>query len=68
MMSQPKNPTAAIIVIGDEILSGRTKDKNIGWLAEKISAQGIQLVEARVIADNRQVIICLLYTSDAADE
>ena len=53
MMSQPKNPTAAIIVIGDEILSGRTKDKNIGWLAEKLSAQGIQLVEARVIADNR---------------
>ena len=38
-MSQPKNPTAAIIVIGNEILSGRTKDKNIGWLAEKISAQ-----------------------------
>ena len=56
-MSQPRNPTAAIIVIGDEILSGRTKDKNIGWLAEKLSAQGIQLVEARVISDNRQVII-----------
>ena len=61
-MSQPKNPTAAIIVIGNEILSGRTKEKNIGWLAEKLSVQGIQLVEARVIADNRQVIIdtCLL--------
>ena len=56
-MSQPRNPTAAIIVIGDEILSGRTKEKNIGWLAEKLSAQGIQLVEARVISDNRQVII-----------
>ena len=56
-MSQKKNPTAAIIVIGDEILSGRTKDKNIGWLAENLSAQGIQLVEARVIADHRQAII-----------
>ena len=56
-MSQTKNPTAAIIVIGDEILSGRTKDKNIGWLAENLSAQGIQLVEARVIADQRQAII-----------
>ena len=65
-MSQPKNPTAAIIVIGDEILSGRTKDKNIGWLAEKISAQGIQLVEARVIADNRQVIIDTVKTLSAA--
>jgi molybdenum cofactor synthesis domain-containing protein len=57
IMPLPQNPTAAIIVIGDEILSGRTKDKNIGWLAENLSAQGIQLVEARVIADNRQVII-----------
>jgi molybdenum cofactor synthesis domain-containing protein len=56
-MPLPQNPTAAIIVIGDEVLSGRTKDKNIGWLAENLSAQGIQLVEARVIADNRQVII-----------
>ena len=65
-MSQPKNPTAAIIVIGDEILSGRTRDKNIGWLAEKISAQGIQLVEARVIADNRQVIIDTVKTLSAA--
>ena len=34
-------PTAAIIVIGDEILSGRTKDKNIGWLADQLSALGI---------------------------
>jgi molybdenum cofactor synthesis domain-containing protein len=57
IMPLPQNPTAAIIVIGDEILSGRTKDKNVGWLAENLSAQGIQLVEARVIADNRQVII-----------
>ena len=65
-MSQPKNPTAAIIVIGNEILSGRTKDKNIGWLAEKLSVQGIQLVEARVIADNRQVIIDTVKTLSAA--
>ena len=56
-MLHSKNPTAAIIVIGDEILSGRTKDKNIGWLAENLSAQGVQLAEARVIADSRQVII-----------
>ena len=51
------NPTAAIIIIGDEILSGRTKDKNIGWLAEQLNMQGIQLREARVIPDIREVII-----------
>ena len=51
------NPTAAIIVIGDEILSGRTKDKNIGWLAEKLGAMGITLREARIIPDIKQVII-----------
>ena len=65
-MPLPQNPTAAIIVIGDEILSGRTKDKNIGWLAENLSAQGIQLVEARVIADNRQVIIDTVQNLSAA--
>lgn len=51
------NPTAAILVIGDEILSGRTKDKNIGWLAEQLNQQGIQLREARVIPDVRATII-----------
>jgi molybdenum cofactor synthesis domain-containing protein len=66
IMPLPQNPTAAIIVIGDEILSGRTKDKNIGWLAENLSAQGIQLVEARVIADNRQVIIDTVQNLSAA--
>ena len=66
IMPLPQNPTAAIIVIGDEILSGRTKDKNIGWLAENLSAQGIQLFEARVIADNRQVIIDTVQNLSAA--
>ena len=56
-MSSKANPTAAIIVIGDEILSGRTKDKNIGWLAGELSKLGIQLGEARVISDDRQQII-----------
>mgnify|MGYP002045729637 CR=1 FL=1 len=50
------------IVIGDEILSGRTKDKNIGWLAEQLGAQGIQLGEARVIADKKQPIIDTVQT------
>ena len=51
------NPTAAIIVIGDEILSGRTKEKNIGWLAERLGEMGITLREARIIPDIKQVII-----------
>ena len=62
------NPTAAIIIIGDEILSGRTKDKNIGWLAEQLNMQGIQLREARVIPDIREVIINTVKSmSDAVD-
>ena len=61
-------PTAAIIVIGDEILSGRTKDKNIGWLADQLSAMGIQLGEARVIADKKHIIINTVQTlSNAYD-
>ena len=62
LMSSSESPTAAIIVIGDEILSGRTKDKNIGWLAEQLGAQGIQLGEARVIADKKQPIIDTVQT------
>ena len=60
--------TAAILVIGDEILSGRTKDKNIGWLAEQLNEIGIDLIEARVIADVEEVIIAHVKTlSDAYD-
>jgi molybdenum cofactor synthesis domain-containing protein len=43
--------TAAILVIGDEILSGRTKDKNIGYIAEYLTNIGIDLREARVVSD-----------------
>ena len=45
--------TAAILVIGDEILSGRTKDKNIGYIADYLTALGIDLREARVVPDDR---------------
>ena len=43
--------TAAVLVIGDEILSGRTKDKNIGYIAEYLTALGIDLKEVRVVGD-----------------
>ena len=55
-------PTAAIIVIGDEILSGRTKDKNIGWLADQLNTLGIQLGEARIIADKKHTIVNTVQT------
>lgn len=51
------NPTAAVLIIGNEILSGRTKDANLGWLGEQLAAMGIELQEARVVADDPQAII-----------
>jgi molybdenum cofactor synthesis domain-containing protein len=49
--------TAAILVIGDEILSGRTKDKNIGYIAEYLTKIGIDLREVRVVADDEAAVI-----------
>ncbi len=45
------NPTAAILVIGDEILSGRTRDSNLHFLAGELTRVGITLGEARIVAD-----------------
>ena len=50
-MSDDKIWTAALVVIGDEILSGRTQDKNIAQLASWLNVQGIRLREVRVVAD-----------------
>src|SRR6201988_196619 len=52
--------TAGILVIGDEILSGRTKDKNIGFIAEYLTNIGIDLREVRVVADDEADIISAL--------
>ena len=52
--------TAAILVIGDEILSGRTKDKNIGYIAEYLTNIGIDMREVRVVADIEDEIIAAL--------
>jgi molybdenum cofactor synthesis domain-containing protein len=49
--------TAALLVIGDEILSGRTKDKNIGFIAEYLTAIGIDLKEVRVVPDEEAEIV-----------
>jgi molybdenum cofactor synthesis domain-containing protein len=49
--------TAALIVIGDEILSGRTEDKNISYVAKHLTAIGIQLMEVRIVPDVADEII-----------
>ncbi len=49
--------TAGIIIIGDEILSGRTKDLNINWIATELNQIGIRLIEARVIIDDKDTIV-----------
>ncbi len=51
------NPTAAMLVIGDEILSGRTRDGNTHYLAGELTARGIRLAEVRVVPDEQPAII-----------
>lgn len=50
-------PTAAILIIGDEILSGRTRDANTHFLAGQLTEKGIRLAEVRVISDDRAEIV-----------
>src|SRR5947209_8091685 len=49
--------SAGLLVVGDEILSGRTKDKNIGYIAEYLTTLGIDLMEVRVVGDTESTII-----------
>ncbi len=51
------NPTAAMIVIGDEILSGRTQDTNSNYLAVQLTLMGVDLKEIRVVSDDQAQII-----------
>lgn len=57
MSATPDTVTAAILVIGDEILSGRTKDKNIGTIADYLTAAGIDLREVRIVPDEAAMIV-----------
>ena len=57
----PDAPTAAILVLGTEILSGRTKDANLGWLAERLYALGIRVREARVVPDVKADVVAARY-------
>jgi molybdenum cofactor synthesis domain-containing protein len=49
--------TAALLVIGGKILSGRTKDQNIGYIAESLTALGINLKEVQVVGDEETAIV-----------
>lgn len=51
------NPTAAMLAIGDELLSGRTRDRNIGHLAGQLTLRGIDLKEVRIVADEHHAIV-----------
>ncbi|UWQ37796.1 competence/damage-inducible protein A [Leisingera aquaemixtae] len=51
------NPTAAMLVIGDEILSGRTRDANMHYLAGELAKHGIDLKEVRIVSDEEKAII-----------
>ena len=49
--------TAAMLAIGDELLSGRTRDKNIGHLATTLTVEGIELKEVRIVSDEEDAIV-----------
>ena len=52
-----KTVTAAVLVIGDEILSGRTKDRNVGYICEYLARVGVEVREARVVPDVEDEIV-----------
>ncbi len=54
------NPTAAMLVIGDEILTGRTRDANMHHLAQELTGRGIRLREVRIVADEHPAIVSAL--------
>ena len=53
----PKTVTACVLIIGNEILSGRTQDANLAFLAKGLNEAGIRLREARVIPDDADIIV-----------
>ncbi|MEM7443078.1 MAG: molybdopterin-binding protein, partial [Pseudomonadota bacterium] len=56
-MSENGVVTAAAIIIGNEILSGRTKDANLPYMADRLNGWGIQLMEARIVPDIEEEIV-----------
>jgi molybdenum cofactor synthesis domain-containing protein len=58
--SDKDHVTAAVLLIGDELLTGRTKDKNFGYIAEFLTQMAIDVREARVVSDVREDIVAAL--------
>jgi molybdenum cofactor synthesis domain-containing protein len=63
-----KTFTAALVIIGNEILSGRTKDANLAYIAAKLNAAGIRLAEARVVGDTEDQIVAAVNACRAAHD
>lgn len=57
MTENQANPTAAVLLVGNELLSGRTQDINLAYIAKRMVEKGIRLREARVISDTADVIV-----------
>jgi len=57
IMAPQRTVTAAVIIIGNEILSGRTPDANLPYLAKALNAVGVRVMEARVVADDEAAIV-----------
>ncbi|HXV01079.1 MAG TPA: competence/damage-inducible protein A [Caulobacteraceae bacterium] len=56
-MASAETVTAAVLIIGDEILSGRTQDTNLNFIARQLAVHGVDLAEARVVGDVEAEII-----------
>ena len=67
-MSANPNPTAAMLVIGDEILSGRTRDANMHYLAGELTKHGIDLREVRIVSDHKPAVIAAVQALSAAND
>ena len=66
MSSASTSPTAAVLIIGNEILSGRTQDSNLNYIAARLTAKGIQLAEARIVPDVEDEIVAAVRALSAS--
>lgn len=62
------SPTACLIIIGNEILSGRTQDVNLVYLAQKLETHGVRLMRAHIVPDDEHTIVSTLNEARAAYE